>query len=1118
MPSSPASYIERLEATLATGAATEHSYRSALESYIESFAGDVVATNEPKRVQAGAPDYSVALRRAHGLLPIGKVEAKDLPTDLQAIQVDSERATPRTRDGEQLSRYRGAFDNLILTDYLEFRWYKQGELRLVERIAHPDGHNLVLSADGGIAAQRLISDFLSSPPTKITSARVLAERMARLTHLMRDVLLAAIANDSVSQFTKSLEKGFKEVLLSDLTDETFADMFCQTIAYGLFAARVRHDDAAGPFRRSTSAAEIPRSNPFLRHLFALISGPDIEDEPYVGLVDDLVQLLADTDVRRVLRDFGEARHDPIVHFYETFLGEYNPMLRDVRGVYYTPMPVVSYIVRSIDRFLTNKFSVPEGFADTTADSAGQPRVLVLDPAVGTGTFLYEVVNLIREHTASAGLAGAWSSYVHEYLLPRLFGFEIMMAPYAVAHLKLALQLTGKDLPEAERATWAYDFDITDRIGVFLTNALDPGVARSDLLLGEFISDEANAAAHVKTDLPIMVVLGNPPYQGQSMNASYRVFTTSEGKRKRVKTFIGELLDDYYTVDGEPLGERNPKWIQDDYVKFIRFGQWRIDRTGRGVLGFVTNHTYLDAPTFRGMREKLLKSFDDIYVLDLHGSLRRRERNPDGGIDENVFDQIQQGVSIALFVKSDGADDLATVHFQERWGTRQEKYSWLGSHDFDSTEWESFVPASPFYSFRPEDADIRAEWDLGLSVTDIFPIYSTGVVTSRDALVVDTRKARLEVRISDFLDPGKSDAETRAMYFPGEARTRPDGRVILRGDTESWSLPDRRRSIMADAKRDSAYETITYRPFDDRSIFYHQDAVERDRRDVMRHMLGSNNIALVTARSNKSQTQDQFFVSRFITEAKTGESTTQSALFPAWTVLGSTSEDSPRLDLPGNQDLVPNIGSQMVSALKDRLGLSIVKEPHGDLQTNIGPEDVLDYVYAIGNSRNYRVRYSSFLSREWPRIPVTTDKDLFQKLCLMGSQLTDITLLRSPEVDKGLPTFGIAGSGEVATGFPRWIAAGEETPDGDDPASIDRLYINADGGVTGAGQYFEPIAQEVWEFTVGGYQVLERWLRARRGDRLTFDETRHLSRTANAIRLLLELQDEIEELIPNWPLP
>ena len=530
----------------------------------------------------------------------------------------------------------------------------------------------------------------------------------------------------MSQGVRDLYAASKQALVPDLAEDTFADMFAQTLAYGLFAARVNHQP--GPFRWQDAAYQIPQTNPFVRQLFDLVVGPSMTDEPFVSFVDDLAQLLDAAQMDLVLADFGKrgARQDPIMHFYETFLAAYDPALKKSAGVYYTPEPVISYIVRSVDHLLRERFGCPEGLADhgtaRYVDHAGAEReahrVLVLDPACGTGSFLYAVVDHIREYYRTSGRAGMWTGYVKDHLLPRLFGFELLMAAYAMAHLKLGMQLAALDLPEAARDDWAYRFDAGERLGVYLTNTLDPGEAQAATMFGPLraLTEEADAAAGVKRDLPIMVVLGNPPYLGSSANAS---------KRDDQLTWIGELIEDYKKVDGAHFGERSRNWLQDDYVKFIRFGQWRIQQSGAGVLAFITNHRYLNNPTFRGMRQQLMHTFTDIYLLDLHGNARHREHTPDGGVDQNVFD-IQQGVAISIFVKEAGKDGPARVRHADLWGEQQGKYAALAESDITTTAWEQLEPASPHYLFKRWTTALEPEYGKWPKITEIMPVNSTGV--------------------------------------------------------------------------------------------------------------------------------------------------------------------------------------------------------------------------------------------------------------------------------------------------------------------------------------------------------------------------------------------------------
>src|SRR6266702_2428525 len=665
-------YLKEIEKYYKLGIAKEHSYRSTLQTMLPRLVQSVTAVNEPKRVACGAPDYAVLRSIGGNLLIIGYIEAKDIGVPLDKIEKD-----------EQLKRYLHALDNLILTDYLEFRWYIKGEKQMTARLATPhEGKSLTLDKTGIVTTGELLGSFLQHSAESIRKPEELAKRMARLTHMIRDITIQAFEKREASDTLKGLYEAFKTVLLPQLPTTEFADMFAQTLAYGLFAARYNHHSKE-PFNRSDAAKEIPRTNPFLRKLFSTIAGTDFDDEPFIGFVNELTQVLGVTDMDAVLADFGKRtrREDPLVHFYETFLTQYDPKLRELRGVYYTPRPVVSYIVHSVDFLLREHFDCPDGLADTSkvtytyVDEQGErrtersPRVLLLDPACGTGTFSYTIIDHIRETYRKTGNAGMWSSYVREHLLPRLFGFELLMAPYAVAHLKLGMQLAALDLPKDERSNWAYDFESDERLGVYLTNTLEQAFSRSKLLLGSFISDEANEAARVKQDYPVMVVLGNPPYSGHSANKGEWITDLLHGDDGR----SGKKVSNYFEVDGKSLGERNPKWLNDDYVKFIRFAQWRIEQTGYGILAYITNHGYLDNPTFRGMRQSLEVAFDVLRFLDLHGSTKKKERTPSDGVDENVF-EIMPGVAILLGERTAHRSSTGGECWHaDLWGRRDQKY-------------------------------------------------------------------------------------------------------------------------------------------------------------------------------------------------------------------------------------------------------------------------------------------------------------------------------------------------------------------------------------------------------------------------------------------------------------
>jgi len=593
-----------VEANLKAGDATEHSYRPAFKQLLDKITG-LEATNEPKRSDCGAPDFVLK----ENLLPIGHVECKDVGIDLN-----------KTEKSAQLKRYLPALSNLILTDYLEFRWFVDGKKHLTLRLGDWNGSNLITNKAGIGQLVTLLRQFAETRARTIRTARQLATLLARKAKLLDSLVVQAFESETKAGELHEQFRSIREMLVPDMSEAAFADMYAQTIAYGLFAARI-FDPTPENFTRIEAADLLPPTNPLLRAFFKHLGSYDFDNDPAVAwCVDEMCALFLHADIHNILEEFSRKKgfEDPIVHFYETFLAEYNPRLRKSRGVYYTPEPVVSFIVRSVDEILKTRFNKPRGLADRS--------VYVLDPATGTATFLRAVIALIHRYFVEEGQAGMWDAYVPEYVLKRIFGFELLMAPYAIAHLKLGQQL---------RET-GYQFTSGQRLGVYLTNTLEEAAKKSESLLGlaKLISDEGDAASHIKRDEPVMVVLGNPPYSGHSANKG---------------EWIGRMVRDYYQVDGKPLGEKNPKWLQDDYVKFLRFAQWCIKQTGHGIVAMITNHGYLDNPTFRGMRQSLMNTFDEIYILDLHGNSKKKEKAPDGGEDKNVFD-IQQGVAICLLVK------------------------------------------------------------------------------------------------------------------------------------------------------------------------------------------------------------------------------------------------------------------------------------------------------------------------------------------------------------------------------------------------------------------------------------------------------------------------------------
>ncbi len=1068
-------YLRELREKLRTGQATEATHYSTLATLLKGLEQDITAISEPKAVACGMPD--IAVKR--GQVPVGSVECKDIGQNLDKWEKD-----------EQLLRYRNSLPNLILTDYLEFRWYVEGELRGEARLGRLDRDGEVRSTRDGIKeVEELLRGFLLTEPPIAATAQELARYMARAAKAIRDATEGALSQEPEAGELHGQLQAFRQTLIPDLTPERFADMYAQTIAYGLFSAcfelrrppsgtgfqpveqdnKIHSGRMPDPprrvrFTRQIASQHLPATNPFLQDLFDHITGRHMP-QPVAEVVDNLAELLNRAEMGEIKDDFARRpdREDPVVHFYEDFLREYDPQEKKLRGVYYTPDPVVKYIVRSIDYLLKEKFDKPLGLADE--------EVYILDPACGTGTFLYFVIDQIYHNVCEEKGKGAWKSYVQERLLSRVFGFELLMAPYTIAHMKLSIQL--RDL--------GYNFSGDERLGIYLTNSLEEAIelAEGQLRLGieRTIAEESEAAGDIKLTKPIMVVLGNPPYAGHSANVSQRVYVDPEtGKRRREKTWIGNLIEDYKYVDGERLRERQSKWLQDDYVKFIRFAQWRIEQTGHGIIGMITNHGYLDNPTFRGMRQSLMDTFNNLWLLDLHGSSKKKETTPKGGKDENVFD-IQQGVAVGIFLKEPGEGHQAKICHADLWGTRQDKYESLMATDVQTTEWSEPTPQSPFYSLVPYDTHLWVQYARGWPVTDIMPDNNVGFVTARDRFVIDFEREPLKRRIEKFRDETTSEEMVRERY-----RLR---------DTSSWNLREAREALRTDENWDAAFGRCLYRPFDMRHIYYSEVMVERPVRRIQRHMIAGSNLAVAWTRPMSPTYEFSVIATEHIVDQCVVGNKSAGAgisylgplyLYPE----EGTTEEGRRANLNG----------EFVKEFAQKLGLTFIPDAGGDLTDTFGPEDVFYYAYAVFHCPTYRQRYAEFLKIDFPRLPLTADKELFAKLVAKGQRLADLHLLRQTGNIGEPPKFNPPNSDEVQR-----VRYDDENQ---------RVYINKK-------QYFSGIEPEVWEFHIGGYQVCQKWLKDRKGRQLSYDDITHYQKIVLALRETISLMAEIDEIIPGWPM-
>ena len=1047
-----ADFLAQIQTLYADGATTEHSYRPALDGLISSLGPGIAALNEPKRIACGAPDFIIR----QGGLVIGHLEAKDLGVGLRDLSGDNK---------AQQERYLAALPNLIYTNCLAWDFYRDGERVDFVTIAAltAAGKGIEPRPEQYARLETLLREFIARRPQTIATPHELARRMAGKANLIKDVLARAILEDNTGKNGESELHGqyivFQKDLIHDITIGNFADIYAETIAYGMFAARL-HDPAADSFSRRDALELLPKSNPFLRSLFGYIAGVNL-DERIAWIIDDLARVFAVCDIKAVMQGFGEmtGKHDPFIHFYETFLTAYDPRRRKARGVWYTPESVVNFIVRSVDEVLQSRFNLPAGLADTSkvtidwdtgqTDKKGKAvtlkkqvhRVQILDPAAGTGTFLAEVIKQIAPKVRKTAPA-MWQEYIERQLIPRLHGFELLMASYAMCHTKLDMILTELGYQPTEPAP---------RLSVYLTNALEEGAPIERALpFARWLSREAEGANAIKRDIPIMCVIGNPPYSVSSQNQG---------------AWITRLIEDYKHIDGKPIKEQNLRSLGDDYVKFIRFSQHLIEKTGEGVLGLITNHGYLDNPTFRGMRWQLLKTFDEIYVLDLHGNAKKKEKAPDGKPDKNVFN-IMQGVAILIAVKTrPGRRAPAATRHGDLWGSCKEaKHKALFNGDLRGLT-NKIEPKAPYFFFAPKKRKALKKYAAGFELADLMPEYSSGVKTHRDALVIAFTEAELRRRIERFLDPAKSDDEARREFFKDTGKAR---RYPL-GDTRDWKLSEARQSLRGvDWKADIL--PIDYRPFDQRFILYRDEIVELRRHDVMRHTLGRDNLVLTTGRQGQVVGAMQWnlvFVQNRVTDVnifyRGG-----GCVFPLY--LHPNGED---LEQTRRVNFAPELHEKIRGLAKHRA--------HG------APDEVavFDYIYGVLHTPSYRETYAEFLKVDFPRIPWPQTPAAFWSTAAKGARLRKLHLLDPAVVGETPHPF--TGDGDNTVQTPRFAAG--------------RIWVNNT-------QFFANAPEAAWHFYIGGYQPAQKWLKDRKGRALNWEDVAHYQRILKVLaetdRLMREM--------------
>ena len=1024
---------------------TEHTGRTALENLLHAVAegadGNITVQQEPKRVaDKGAPDFKVS---QPGMI-LGYVETKPVGENLDQVL-----------KSDQLKRYRSLSDNILLTDYLHFIWIsKDGVQR--ESLCHStdlEGGRFRLREDRTAAVAHLLEGFFSSAPEGIGRSQQLAIALATRSRMLRDYLGEELVRQNKSKKQGrlyGLYQVFRDQVFHELTLKEFADAFAQMLAYGLFLAKINSRDQSVTLQNAREF--VPSSFRLIRELVDFLAELDKTEYRHVHwLVEEVLSIVNGLDMASIQEDLSfrgqraisrkvraadEEEHrlferDPFIYFYEDYLKEYDKATRKSRGVYYTPPPVVNFIVRAIDKILKDSFGIKDGLGN-------HRKVTVLDFACGTGTFLLEVFERVFEQFGGAD-SGHADLIVREHLLRNIYGFEYLIAPYTIAHLKLSQYLKDK----------GHVLSGDDRLKIFLTNTLEPIEPQRNLLLPA-VSGEVKAAQLVK-DQPILVITGNPPYSGHSKNKGKWIKQQIDGYKITIEE------DDSGAETEKPLGERNPKWLNDDYVKFIRFAQLKMDKVEEGIVGIITNHSWLDNPTFRGMRQSITRTFDQIYILDLHGSTKPREIAPDHMKNENVFD-ITKGVCISLFVKNSNLSK--GIWYSEVWGSRLAKYQFVANYDFHDIAWQEVECVPPYFFFRPIDWSVWDEYESGWPIADslnpsnkktqLFDIYVLGFQSHRDHFAISFERTVMESRAREMLDFHLSDEELLAKY-----------RVKNNRD---WNIFEARNSIRENKRWIDKIIRCAYRPFDNPYCYFGYEFMDYPRRDLLDNVANQENVALVVPRQIGSAHWRHVFVAEGpANDCLVSDQTREACyVFPIW-----------RYGVDGLRH--DNLSSKFLQSLEDLY------------DRYYSSEEVLGYIYSVLFSPTYRTRYAEYLRIDFPRIPLPENAGDFENLSSLGWALVKAHLLE----------------GVLRRGLADYHGRGDHKIEGVRySADENAIHINKT-------QHFKPVPKAVWEFHIGGYQVLDKYLKSRKGRTLTLDEIGHVARVADSLAFTIDQMAAID---------
>jgi hypothetical protein len=1060
-------YITNIANYYSTGETTEHSFRGEFKTLCEQTLNVELQRsrrrsqtelykliNEPRRKTYGAPDYELL----KGDIAVAFIEAKNIgDSDL--------RGTNSRKNKPQFDRYKSAISTIAFTDYLTIILYEEGQEVLSSCLGTVVDGNVVFNDDDTQIDnfKKIMQHLGKAEPQPIRSAAILADKMAKKAKLVASILQNAMkvkpedrTDDDKDLWGKL--KTFQDFLVHDMTEVQFVDFYAQTILYGLFIARI-NDNTPDTFSLTEAAELIPSINPFLKKIFKELALAHLH--PYVkGIVEDLVLVFKRTNMPKLLKRY---RKDPLVHFYEDFLEAYNPRIREEFGVWYTPKEVVEFIVNGVDYILRNDLHIEDGLANNSKTDDNWHKVQILDPATGTGTFLAITAKKIYENYA--GQEGLWNDDVVNHIIPRMNGFEYLMAPYTMAHLKLAtalkLERNSNELPE--------------RLNIFLTNSLEEDHPEETLDFARYITDEANAASSIKRDTPIMVVMGNPPYNEKSANKSAWIMNLMDDYKQepgRKKLYVGK------TRQGTPkykntLDEVNAKGINNDYCKFIRLGHNFVKKTQEGVLAYICGNTFTKTNIFRGMRYELLRDFDDIYIINLHGSSKFDETDGDSK-DENIFN-IMVGVSINIFIrrKDSSLDGLATVHYKDVFGSRREKLDFLSSHVLQDVDFQIVVPEAPYYELCPKSenhASLKDVYNQGFKLDAMMIGKVQGFTTEKDKLAVRPTRVAIESLIADMLSE-ISDADISEKYgFQ---------------DTNEWNWATARAAIKQFQHREKYITEVCYRPFDNQWTYLHRDLVGRPRPLIQTSMMGRNNVMLCIGKQGTAIGNSEWslvYISSLPTD-KNVNPRGGAYLFPLFIY------DDMGMYL---QNFSPN----EIEKFEEKVNLHLQRaEDTERVENGFLGIDLIDYIYAVLHSTRYRKTFHEFLQNDFPIIPYPADASYFFEMVEYGSKLRKLHTLADVSNRDFITKYPVSEGNDIVS-----ERTFEETGDGKG-----KVWINRH-------RYFEDVPLSAWQLYISGYQPLDKWLKDRNGTRLSGDDIRHFQKMVVALNETINVMAQIDDLI------